>query len=238
MSETHGFDDYAIHPAAEIFPLMEKAELDQLAADIKEHGLKNFIVLLDGKIIDGRNRYLACKRAGVAPFFEDYRATSSPEDWVVSQNLHRRHLSESQRAIIGAALVPKFKVEAKERQRQGGREKVPANLPEAGEAREKAARLMNCSARSIQHGITVRTKGSEELVGLVMKGELSVSVAAKSVLASKPAPASSARRRTWPRPTRRKWSVPWAIGDLAATIRKLRTPDDLQELVRLLTEER
>lgn len=47
------------HSAAEIFPLMSKEELAGLVADIKKHGLREPVVLHDGKILDGRNRLQA-----------------------------------------------------------------------------------------------------------------------------------------------------------------------------------
>ena len=53
------------HPAAELFPLMTEEELIELANDIRENGLQEPIVLLDGLIIDGRNRWLACEQIGI-----------------------------------------------------------------------------------------------------------------------------------------------------------------------------
>jgi hypothetical protein len=51
------------HPLAEMFPLIELAEL---AEDIKAHGLRERIVMYHGQVLDGRNRVLACVQAGVS----------------------------------------------------------------------------------------------------------------------------------------------------------------------------
>jgi len=55
------------HPLANIFPLIEGTEFDDLVADIKVNGLHDPIVIHNDLILDGRNRYRACLAAGVDP---------------------------------------------------------------------------------------------------------------------------------------------------------------------------
>ena len=68
------------HAACLLFPKLPDAELRQLAADIKSNGLRNPIVRLDGKILDGRNRFYACRLAGVKPSFVAF-AGDDPLEW-------------------------------------------------------------------------------------------------------------------------------------------------------------
>jgi N6-adenosine-specific RNA methylase IME4 len=90
------------HEVANIFPLMTGAEYDALKADIAEHGLREPIWLHpDGSIIDGRNRHRACVELGIEPNFETWNGNGSLVAFVVSLNLHRRHLDAGQRAMIG-----------------------------------------------------------------------------------------------------------------------------------------
>ena len=74
-----------VHPAAEIFPLMQGRAFSELVADITEHGLREPIVLLEGAILDGRNRARACEAAGRTLRFTEYqgeRDTKSILDYV------------------------------------------------------------------------------------------------------------------------------------------------------------
>jgi len=95
---------YEDHPIAAIFPLLPEAELKELAEDIEARGLLQPILLHEGKILDGRNRYRACQMCGVEPETAEYVGTDPVKD-TLSLNLHRRHLSESQRAMIAAKLA-------------------------------------------------------------------------------------------------------------------------------------
>jgi hypothetical protein len=91
------------HHFAALFPELPSAELTLLARDIKTRGQLEPIVVYKGLILDGRNRYRACQIAGVKPRIEEFNervAKGSPEDFVLSRNLRRRHLSMGQKATL------------------------------------------------------------------------------------------------------------------------------------------
>ena len=94
------------HPVANIFPMMTDAEMASICADMKAHGYDATapIVLLEGKILDGRNRQAAANKIGVTPTYIEFNG-DDPLAFVVRHNLHRRHLNESQRAIIASRLA-------------------------------------------------------------------------------------------------------------------------------------
>jgi N6-adenosine-specific RNA methylase IME4 len=163
-----------IHPAAELFPLLPDADLQRLADNIKARGLLHPIVTLNGAILDGRNRHAACKLAQTEPRSVEYRG-KDPVGYVVSANLHRRHLDESQRAMVGARVRGMYEADAKERQRKG----VPANLREGGTSAAKAAAAVNVSPRSVEDAVTVLAVPA--VAAAVDAGRLAVSVAAKLV---------------------------------------------------------
>jgi len=113
-----------IHPAAEIFPMMSEAALNELAEDIKENGLLHPIVRHEGQVIDGRNRLTACQRAGMPPTFIEWSGTGSVVAWILSTNLHRRHLTDQQRAMVAGRVAAALALE--------GREKSVQNLRKNG----------------------------------------------------------------------------------------------------------
>jgi ParB-like chromosome segregation protein Spo0J len=101
--------ELAFHPIADIFPLMDGAEFDELVVDIKEHGQREHIRLYEGKILDGRNRYRACIAAGYKPLTAslspESKETFDPVAYVISANIHRRHLTAEQKRELIAKLI-------------------------------------------------------------------------------------------------------------------------------------
>lgn len=168
------------HHFADLFPLIEGAEFDALAADIQANGLRDKIVLHGGQILDGRNRY----RAGVAggtvpsdgqgPCFRifDQAVDGDALAFVLSKNLSRRHLNESQRAMVAARLAD---------MRQGERTDLAgpsANLRKV--AQTEAASKLNVSPRLVTSARTVQEKGSAKLRHAVDTGKLPASAAAQA----------------------------------------------------------
>jgi hypothetical protein len=125
------------HPYAELFPRMTNPEFEGLCADIARKGLLEDIVRYEGKILEGRERYVACERKKVQPRFREYAGEcGSPLEFVVTKNLHRRHLTEGQRALVAARLRPHFQEEARQRQlatlKKGSQSPVTPSLEERG----------------------------------------------------------------------------------------------------------
>src|SRR5215472_11769023 len=92
------------HPLADRFPPIEGVEFDELVADIKANGLIEPIVMLDGMILDGRNRYRACVAADVEPTFRPFTG-DDPAAYVISASIHRRHLTTEQKRDLIAKLI-------------------------------------------------------------------------------------------------------------------------------------
>lgn len=175
--------DHSAHPAATIFPLMDGIDLNALVDDIRAHGLLEPIVLCDGLVLDGRNRLRACELAGVEPRFEAWEPDGmTPTEWVVSHNLHRRHLTTAQRAALALDLLPRLEEEARERQSLAGGANPGPLSPETDEAKgradEKAAALVGVGRTTVATAKAIQNRDSE-LVNRMRAGELNVSQAAR-----------------------------------------------------------
>jgi N6-adenosine-specific RNA methylase IME4/ParB-like chromosome segregation protein Spo0J len=151
------------HPLADLFPLLEGEDFDGLVADIKANGLNEVITTHEGMILDGRNRYRACLAAGVEPLFVRYNG-DDPLGYVISANLRRRHLDESQRAMVAAKLA---------NLRDGQRSDLVEGLPIG-----RASALLNVGERTVARAREVQEHGAPELVSAVERGDVSVSAAA------------------------------------------------------------
>lgn len=162
--------DIEFHPVADIFPMMSDREFADLTADVAEHGLREPVWLHeDGRIIDGRNRYLACRKAGLEPSFRTYVDDDSKlVPFVISLNLHRRHLNESQRSMVGARIANLDHGQRADR--------VDTAI---AVSQEQAARQLNVSVDSIQRAKKVQDIGIPELVKKVESGSLAVSTASE-----------------------------------------------------------
>ena len=95
-----------------------------------------------------------------------------PAAFVVSLNLKRRHLSESQRAMIAARLA--------NIERGGDRKSVDFKSPIGGLKQAAAAEMLNVSPKSVERAKTVQKHGIPELQKAVEQGEVAVSAAAKA----------------------------------------------------------
>jgi len=125
-------------------------------------------VLFEGMILDGRNRYEACMKTMRDPVFKQYEG-NDPLGYVVSLNLHRRHLSGSQRAMITAKLATL----------KDGQRKSAAQI--CAPSQQEAAKLLNVSRRSVQHARKVLDEGTPELIAAVERGEIAVSAAVNTI---------------------------------------------------------
>ncbi len=135
------------HPVTCLFPAMSADEYAALKADLAAHGQHEPVWTWQGQIIDGRHRYRACIELELKPNTCEWDGQGSLVAFVVGLNLHRRHLSSSQKAMIALEVERQLAEEAKARQRlsggrgQKGSQRIDPAARLKGKAAEQAARL-------------------------------------------------------------------------------------------------
>lgn len=186
----------AVHPAAELFPMMDRADLNELADDIKRNGLVDPIITWQGQLLDGRNRLAACEIAGIDPQFSALKRLPGGDAiaYVMAKNLKRRHLTAPQRAVLAVQAAELMAGEAAERKHSGksadgsggGRghkkpegSKVPKD---SGKTAAKAAKIAGAGEKQVQ-AMTAVKKTAPEVFKAVQAGEVKTVADAKRLAA-------------------------------------------------------
>jgi N6-adenosine-specific RNA methylase IME4/ParB-like chromosome segregation protein Spo0J len=169
-------EERGYHEVANIFPLLNGQEYEDLKADIAANGLLEPIWLhRDGRIIDGRNRHRACIDTGTPPQFRTWNGRGSLVSFVVSLNLHRRHLTSSQRAAAVVETLPMYEAEARERMSVASANKGKEIFPtlEQGQARDQAGAAVGVSGRYVSDAKRL-AEDAPELFEQVKAGEITI----------------------------------------------------------------
>jgi 16S rRNA G966 N2-methylase RsmD len=173
-----------VHPAADLFPLMQGDEFEALVESIKTQGLREPAWLTkDGALLDGRNRVRACQAAGIKPEFRQFNG-EDPVAFVMALNMDRRHLTVGQRAALALKLVPMYEREAAKRipqaaQQPRGVKSAVADLPRQ-KSRDMAGAAAKVSGRAVAQAKRIAEK-APDLLAKVESGELALDRAEREV---------------------------------------------------------
>lgn len=173
------------HPLSAAFPAMSREDFESLKVDIKTNGQRDPITLYEGAVIDGWHRYMACSQLGITPKSEPLQG--DPVSFVLSKNLHRRHLTPSQRALATVECMA-WKPAGNPAQLQ-----VCNVAPGATLGNAELAAAADVSPRTIRQAKVVST-GPEEVKTEVREGRMSVKQAAKAVRPTAKAPSVATPR--------------------------------------------
>ena len=99
-------DNLTRHPLSALFGDVGKDDFDEMVEDVTAHGFTNELVVLQhGLVLDGWHRWLVAKKLGKVGALDyveldDLPNDTTPAGFVVSMNLHRRHLTALQRVDL------------------------------------------------------------------------------------------------------------------------------------------
>lgn len=166
------------HPVAQMIRLMDEFEYAALKNDVTQHGLIEPIILYEGKILDGRNRYKVCCELGIAPQFVNYEG-KNPVAYVYSVNIKRRHLSKYELAVEALKEKPEIAKRAKERQKlsKGRGKKGCPNSDNLIDTKNELASLANVSHDTIAKVAKIEAKADKATKQALIKGDLTINAA-------------------------------------------------------------
>ena len=226
---------YLDHPLAEIFPIMTPEELAELADDITANQQRAPVMLYEGKILDGRNRSRACLIAGVECVYEEYRG-DDPLAFVVSQNMRRRQLTPSQRAVV-AAKIADMKIGRPEKRHglpiKKDERSLSKNEETAETSQNEAAHKLHVSPRAVR-AVKAIERAAPEKIKEIQAGtktvhaatvEIKKEAAAKKVLKVADLPKDE-RGKTVPAKLVELWSRREEISAMAKEISKVKCAID------------
>lgn len=158
-----------LHPLAKLFPPMTDSEFSELVAHMKVSGQQSPIVTLDGMILDGHHRFKACQKLNLKPIFRELDFLEDPLLFVIGANMRRRHLTESQKAMVAAEI---------EGMKHGGdrtsdRQVVPGPLDRKPVTRQQAADSVGVSFSSVTRAARIKREAPEK-VEAIKRGETTV----------------------------------------------------------------
>jgi N6-adenosine-specific RNA methylase IME4 len=222
------------HPLANLFPMLSDSELDDLAEDIRANGQVETVKLHRGMVLDGRNRYTACGKKNLGVRTEVFQGSDREAlNWVISKNLKRRHLTESQRAMVAAKLAT-LRLGDNQHTAQLAPIGAPSffqdaprtEAPAAIVSQPEAADMMNVGRRSVQRAAVVQERGTQELQDEVEAGNLAVSTAAE--IAERPAADQKALLDALPRDEAGKLT-PDAKKEIRKVAKEVRAEDQAEK---------
>lgn len=165
-------DKFEPHPYADLFPMMDSEQWEEFKRDIAANGVREKIIMHEGKILDGRNRYKAAEELDVPYGCEIYH-DDDPLGYVISRNMHRRHLTDAQRASI-AAEIANLPMGANQHTVKEGKQVCAPSV-------KKAAQMMNVTPRSVTSAKKIQREEFLEVVKKVKAGKMSQNAALKTL---------------------------------------------------------
>lgn len=159
------------HPLSQMFPYLPSDKLAALRDNVKEAPPDIVkVYTLGGKVFEGKNIFLVAAILGLKVEFVEYEG-NDPIGFLLTRNLHRRHLTIAQRAYVAAQMVTTT---------LGSNQHKGSGIPEPSikeVTQPVAAKLLGVSVDSVANAKSVLDSGDNELIEKLRDGKISVNAA-------------------------------------------------------------
>ena len=167
----------------ELIPPLLEEEYQQLKQNIiTANKCKNAIMLWNGIIIDGHNRFYICVEHGIEFEVKDLHFDSREDAklWILENQLGRRNLTDAARIELALSKEEILRKRAKERQIQGGQQKgklLTKSSTESEETinvRESLAKEAKVSQGSMSQYKQIKEHDNQIILEKIKNGELKI----------------------------------------------------------------
>lgn len=174
----------------DLIPPLSNEERGMLEDSIVKNGCDLPLIVWDGVIVDGHNRYAICHEHSI-PFAVSEKEFESRDDallWIITNQLGRRNLTTFQRGELAIKFEPLVKAQAKERQirKPIDSESVHQNSDEQNDAGRWTLNMLGKLA-GVSHDTIHKVKKLSEAAGeetktKLRRGEVSINRAYTRVM--------------------------------------------------------
>ena len=174
-----------------ILPEMKEEAFLSLRSDIEKNGFDNKfpIYIYEDEIIDGWNRFKACKELEVTPIYKHFTGSSLDALTFILRTNNRRDLTSSQRACLAAdsdEIIETLTKEIEEERRKKisearqneMAEKIPPSKKQENEVRTKLAQTFGTNSRYVSDAQRFK-KEKPEVFEQIKNGTINISEAKK-----------------------------------------------------------
>lgn len=178
-----------------LFPQAKAEDYNRLRDDIRDNGYdaKQPVVVYQGEILDGWNRWTACQELGVKPTTRQFEGSDTEAIGFVMRTNKRRNLNSGQWACIAVeahelmvAITRRIEEERRSKiseSRKGEtREIIPPSQKEKRKAVEKLAEVFNSNGTYVKQAKKIE-QAAPEVFEKVKAGKMTMQDAARAVRA-------------------------------------------------------
>lgn len=166
-----------------IYPEMKEEAYVSLKNDIEINGydFKFPIWIYEDEIIDGWNRFKACKELGIIPIYEKFIGDEIQAINFILRTNNRRDLTSYQRTLLALEFEEMFREKAKEKQKEGGGAVRQKSDKAVIDTKKELAKIAKVSHDTISKVKKIQEKAPEEVKAKLATGEVSINAAYKEI---------------------------------------------------------
>lgn len=166
-----------------LIPALTKEEFKQLEQNCLDEGIREKILVWNGFIIDGHNRYEISLKwdLEIQTETKHFKDEEAVKEWMILNQFGRRNLSNYQRSVLALQLEEVFSKKAKEN--QGARTDISqiSVKSKSIDTQKELSKVANVSHDTIAKVKKIQEKATEEVKAKLSTGEVSINSAYQDI---------------------------------------------------------